>query len=394
MVAAAVVTAVARALVLPAVAPVVVASGVAVVMATVTSGLASTTLPMADGATRAAAASALGPPGRSRSPMTASGASTRLSRSCARPLRDCSLLPAETPPEVTASVTPHASEPVALPHMSCEAALANAAPVTTVESTVTLTSELCVTTNEVSAVWPRALEMEAESAATEGRTEEDPTSMVSIVYVAYARGGNGGGGYGGGGDVVEKISPRSSLAERSPMATPTATATMATIPTATAIIKQRTFLRCCFTSPFSVVTGWVTVPGNIMVLFGEASGDGSDRRPGDIDPTDGSRVEAGFAFSPGLESLVVGSVRARDELFKEKLFSSYALEKLASLSDPFFFGGPAVDIKQERPARRSLLCFACSHATGGSGGKLPVNLGGSARRRGVPKEMPKTNPIY
>ena len=253
--------------------------------------------------------------------MTASGASTRLSRSCARPLRDCSLLPAETPPEVTASVTPHASELVALPHMSCKAALANAAPVTTVESTVTLTSELCVTTKEVSAVWPRALEMEAESAATEGRTEElteeDPTSMVSIVYVAYARGGNGGGGYGGGGDVVEKISPRSSLAERSPMATPTATATMATIPTATAIIKQRTFLRCCFTSPFSVVTGWVTVPGNIMVLFGEASGDGSDRRPGDIDPTDGSRVEVGFAFSPGLESLVVGSVRARDELFKE-----------------------------------------------------------------------------
>jgi len=290
--------------------------------------------------------------------MTASGASTRLSRSCARPLRDCSLLPAETPPEVTASVTPHASEPVALPHMSCEAALANAAPVTTVESTVTLTSELCVTTNEVSAVWPRALEMEAESAATEGRTEEDPTSMVSIVYVAYARGGNGGGGYGGGGDVVEKISPRSSLAERSPMATPTATATMATIPTATAIIKQRTFLRCCFTFPFSVVTGWVTVPGNIMVLFGEASGDGSDRRPGDIDPTDGSRVEVGFAFSPGLESLVVGSVRARDELFKEKLFSSYAFEKLASLSDPFFFGGAAVDIKQERLARRSLLCFA------------------------------------
>jgi hypothetical protein len=292
--------------------------------------------------------------------MTASGASTRLSRSCARPLRDCSLLPAETPPEVTASVTPHASEPVALPHMSCEAALANVAPVTTVESTVTLTSELCMTTNEVSAVWPRALEMEAESAATEGRTEEDPTSIVSIVYVAYARGGNGGGwkgGYGGGGDVVEKNSPRSSLAERSPMVTPTATATMATIPTATAIIKQRTFLRCCFTSPFSVVTGWVTVPGNIMVLFGEASGDGS-RRPGDIDPTDGSRVEAEFVFSPGLEWLVVGSVRARDELFKEKLFSSYALEKLASLPDPFFFGGAAVDIKQERPARRSLLCFA------------------------------------
>ena len=85
--------------------------------------------------------------------------------------------------------------------MSCEAALANAAPVTTVESTVTLTSELCVTTNEVSTVWPRALEMEAESAATEGRTEEDPTeedptSMVSVVYVAYARGGNGGGEYG------------------------------------------------------------------------------------------------------------------------------------------------------------------------------------------------------
>jgi hypothetical protein len=243
--------------------------------------------------------------------------------------------------------------------MSCEAALTNAAPVTTVESTVTLTSELCVTTNEVSAVWPRALEMEAESTATEGRTEElteeDPTSMVSIVYVAYARGGNGGGGYGGGGDVVEKISPRSSLAERSPMATPTATATMATIPTATAIIKQRTFLRCCFTSPFSVVTGWVTVPGNIMVLFGEASGDGSDRRPGDIDPTDGSRVEAGFAFSPGLEWLVVGSVRARDELCKEKLSNSYANEKLASLSDPFFFGGPAVDIKQERPAKKPSL---------------------------------------
>ena len=289
--------------------------------------------------------------------MTASGASTRLSRSCARPLRDCSLLPAETPPEVTASVTPHASEPVALPHMSCEAALANAAPVTTVESTVTLTSELCVTTNEVSAVWPRALVMEAESAATEGRTEEDPTSMVSIVNVAYARGGNGGGGYGGGGDVVEKISPRSSLAERSPMATPTATATMATIPTATAIIKQRTFLRCCFTSPFSEVTGWVTVPGNIMVLFGEVSGDGSDRRPGDIDPTDGSRIEAGFVFSPGSEWLVVGSVRARDELCKEKLSSSYMLEKLASLSDPFFFGGPAVDIKQERPARSALQCL-------------------------------------
>ena len=198
MVAAALVTAVARALVLPAVAPVVVTSGVAVVMATVTSGLASTTLPMADGATPAAAASALGPPGRRGSPTRASGASTRLSRSCARPLRDCSLLPAETPPEFTASVTPHASEPVALPHMSCEAALANAAPVTTVESTVTLTSELCVTTNEVSTVWPRALEMEAESAATEGRTEDpiDPTSMVSVVYVAYARGGNGGGEYG------------------------------------------------------------------------------------------------------------------------------------------------------------------------------------------------------
>jgi hypothetical protein len=139
-----------------------------------------------------------------------------------------------------------------------------------------------------------------------------------------------------------------------------------------------------------VVTGWVTVPGNIMVLFGEASGDGSDRRPGDIDPTDGSRVEAGFAFSPGLESLVVGSVRARDELFKEKLFSSYAFEKLASLSDPFFFGGAAVDIKQERLARRSLLCPAAHQAHA----KPEENAWKSAvpRRRGVPNKLPRQTP--
>jgi hypothetical protein len=172
------------------------------------------------------------------------------------------------------------------------------------------------------------------------------------------------------------------------MATPTATATMATIPTATAIIKQRTFLRCCFTSPFSVVTGWGTVPGNIMVLFGEASGDGPDRRPGDIDPTDGSRVEAGFVFSPGLEWLVVGSVRARDELCKEKLSSSYALEKLASLSDPFFFGGAAVDIKQERPARRSLLCFALQPTWARNQREIARNSAVPNRRGvGVPKSF-------
>ena len=95
-----------------------------------------------------------------------------------------------------------------------------------------------------------------------------------------------------------------------------------------------------------------------MVLFGEASGDGSDRRPGDIDPIDGSRV-----FSPGMQAagrelLASGSVRARDEVFKEKLFSSYMLEKLASLTVSFFFGGAAVDgmtrwsvqLEEDRPA--------------------------------------------
>ena len=97
-----------------------------------------------------------------------------------------------------------------------------------------------------------------------------------------------------------------------------------------------------------------------MVLFGEASGDGSDRRPGDIDPIDGSRV-----FSPGMQAagrelLASGSVRARDEVFKEKLFSSYMLEKLASLSVSFFFGGAAVDgmtrwsvqLEEDRPCSR------------------------------------------
>ena len=97
-----------------------------------------------------------------------------------------------------------------------------------------------------------------------------------------------------------------------------------------------------------------------MVLFGEASGDGSDRRPGDIDPIDGSRV-----FSPGMQAagrelLASGSVRARDEVFKEKLFSSYMLEKLASLPVSFFFGGAAVDgmtrwsvqLEEDRPCSR------------------------------------------
>ena len=103
-----------------------------------------------------------------------------------------------------------------------------------------------------------------------------------------------------------------------------------------------------------------------MVLFGEASGDGSDRRPGDIDPIDGSRV-----FSPGMQAagrelLASGSVRARDEVFKEKLFSSYMLEQLASLSVSFFFGGAAVDgmtrwsvqLEEDRPCSRTRLAFS------------------------------------
>ena len=91
-----------------------------------------------------------------------------------------------------------------------------------------------------------------------------------------------------------------------------------------------------------------------MVLFGEASGDGSDRRPGDIDPIDGSRV-----FSPGMQAagrelLASGSVRARDEVFKEKLFSSYMLEKLASLTVSFFDGMTrwSVQLEEDRPCSR------------------------------------------
>ena len=93
-----------------------------------------------------------------------------------------------------------------------------------------------------------------------------------------------------------------------------------------------------------------------MVLFGEASGDGSDRRPGDIDPIDGSRV-----FSPGLQAAGRELLASRDEPFKEKLFSSYMLEKLASLSVSFFFGGAAVDgmtrwsvqLEEDRPCSRN-----------------------------------------
>ena len=85
-------------------------------------------------------------------------------------------------PEVMSSVTLHASEPVALPHMNCEAALAIAAPLRAVEC-VTLTFELCVTINAVSAVPlapETALAMEAESVATVGRAEEDATNMEEV----------------------------------------------------------------------------------------------------------------------------------------------------------------------------------------------------------------------
>ena len=140
------------------------------------------------------------------------------------------------------SVTPHVSEPVALPHMSWVAALAIAALLRAVEC-VTLTFELCVTINAVSAVPlapETALAMEAESAATVGRAEEDATSMVNVVCVPYARGAYGGGGYGGGGDVDD--ASKWKLGERSPKDKPTATATMATIVATAKAIQQRTFV--------------------------------------------------------------------------------------------------------------------------------------------------------
>ena len=146
-------------------------------------------------------------------------------------------------PEVMSSVTLHASEPVALPHMNCEAALAIAAPLRAVEC-VTLTFELCVTINAVSAVPlapETALAMEAESVATVGRAEEDATSMVNVVYVPYARGAYGGGGCGGGGDVV--VASKRKLGERSPKDKPTATATMATMVATAMAIQQRTFVQ-------------------------------------------------------------------------------------------------------------------------------------------------------
>ena len=140
-------------------------------------------------------------------------------------------------------MTLHASEPVALPHMNCEAALAIAAPLRAVEC-VTLTFELCVTINAVSAVPlapETALAMEAESVATVGRAEEDATSMVNVVYVPYARGAYGGGGCGGGGDVVD--ASKRKLGERSPKDKPTATATMATMVATAMAIQQRTFVQ-------------------------------------------------------------------------------------------------------------------------------------------------------
>ena len=145
-------------------------------------------------------------------------------------------------PEVMSSVTPHVSEPVALPHMSWVAALAIAALLRAVEC-VTLTFELCVTINAVSAVPlapETALAMEAESAATVGRAEEDATSIANVVYVPYARGAYGGGGYGGGGDVDD--ASKRKLGERSPKDKPTAMATMATIVATAKAIQQRTFV--------------------------------------------------------------------------------------------------------------------------------------------------------
>jgi hypothetical protein len=126
--------------------------------------------------------------------------------------------------------------------MSWVAALAIAALLRAVEC-VTLTFELCVTINAVSAVPlapETALAMEAESAATVGRAEEDATSMVNVVCVPYARGAYGGGGYGGGGDVDD--ASKRKLGERSPKDKPTATATMATIVATAKAIQQRTFV--------------------------------------------------------------------------------------------------------------------------------------------------------
>ena len=268
--AAAVVTELIRALMLPVEAPVDVESGVAVLMAHSIVSRASTTSTMADVATPAAVASAvasaLGIPGRRRRPMTASGDSTRRSRSFVSRARDWSSRELDARdgavssasardgavwsvsarrelPEVMSSVTLHASEPVALPHMNCEAALAIAAPLRAVEC-VTLTFELCVTMNAVSAVPlapETALAMEAESVATVGRAEEDATSMVNVVYVPYARGAYGGGGCGGGGDVVD--ASKRKLGERSPKDKPTATATMATMVATAMAIQQRTFVQ-------------------------------------------------------------------------------------------------------------------------------------------------------
>ena len=280
MMAAAVVTELIRALMLPVEAPVDVESGVAVLMAHSIVSRASTTSTMADVATPAAVASAvasaLGIPGRRRRPMTASGDSTRRSRSFVSRARDWSSRELDARdgavssasardgavssasardgavwsvsarrelPEVMSSVTLHASEPVALPHMNCEAALAIAAPLRAVEC-VTLTFELCVTINAVSAVPlapETALAMEAESVATVGRAEEDATSMVNVVYVPYARGAYGGGGCGGGGDVVD--ASKRKLGERSPKDKPTATATMATMVATAMAIQQRTFVQ-------------------------------------------------------------------------------------------------------------------------------------------------------
>lgn len=268
--AAAVVTEPMRALMLPVEAPVDVESGVAVLMAHSIVSRASTTSTMADVATPAAVASAvasaLGIPGRRRRPMTASGDSTRRSRSFVSRARDWSSRELDARdgavssasardgavwsvsarrelPEVMSSVTLHASEPVALPHMNCEAALAIAAPLRAVEC-VTLTFELCVTINAVSTVPlapETALTMEAESVATVGRAEEDATSMVNVVYVPYARGAYGGGGCGGGGDVVD--ASKRKLGERSPKDKPTATATMATMVATAMAIQQRTFVQ-------------------------------------------------------------------------------------------------------------------------------------------------------
>ena len=260
MMAAAAVTEPMRALMLPVEAPVDVASGVAVLMAHSIVSRASTTSTMADVATPAAVASAvasaLGIPGRKGRPMTASGESTRRSRSFVSRARDWSSRELDARdgavwsvsarrelPEVMSIVTLHASEPVALPHMNCEAALAIAAPLRAVEC-VTLTFELCVTINAVSAVPlapETALTMEAESVATVGRAEEDATSMVNVVYVPYARGAYGGGGCGGGGDVV--VASKRKLGERSPKDKPTATATMATMVATAMAIQQRTFVQ-------------------------------------------------------------------------------------------------------------------------------------------------------